>query len=262
MVVEFNHHDTHPINQDPATLPLLYHLHHQQYAEDLPFWLKLAKQQGSPVLELGCGTRRVLQPLAEAGYKCFGIDNDLKMLDFFQNQMSDIDAGGIHLINADFLSFSFCIKYPLIIMPCNTFSTLQTGLRKTLLGHVYRHLADDGIFSISMPNPEILSSQTSEPHAEIETTFQNPGTGHPVQVSYRILRTGSQIAFNWYYDHLLPNGKIHRSEVSTTHFLASAEEYRNQIKSSGLEIEKMYGDFSGTPYSQTSPNLIIAARKI
>jgi ubiquinone/menaquinone biosynthesis C-methylase UbiE len=46
--------------------PQLYHIHHNAHTEDLPFWLKLAQQQGGPVLELGCGTGRVLIPLIQA----------------------------------------------------------------------------------------------------------------------------------------------------------------------------------------------------
>ncbi len=56
--------------------PLFYHAQHQNYLEDLPFWLGLAATQGSPILELGCGSGRVLLPLALAGHRVLGIDND------------------------------------------------------------------------------------------------------------------------------------------------------------------------------------------
>ena len=52
-----------PVNTDDL-FPLYYHAQHQNYLEDLPFWLGLAAAQGSPVLELGCGSGRVLLPLA------------------------------------------------------------------------------------------------------------------------------------------------------------------------------------------------------
>ena len=50
-------------------LPSVYHAHHNRHLEDLPFWLDLAAQTGDPLLELGCGTGRVLIPLAQAGYR-------------------------------------------------------------------------------------------------------------------------------------------------------------------------------------------------
>jgi 2-polyprenyl-3-methyl-5-hydroxy-6-metoxy-1,4-benzoquinol methylase len=41
---------------------------------DIPFYLEYAQQCGSPVLELSCGTGRVLVPLAEAGFEIHGLD--------------------------------------------------------------------------------------------------------------------------------------------------------------------------------------------
>src|SRR6187401_1868218 len=48
--------------------------------EDVPFYLQLARQCGSPVLELACGTGRVLIPLARAGFELHGIDISANML--------------------------------------------------------------------------------------------------------------------------------------------------------------------------------------
>jgi cyclopropane fatty-acyl-phospholipid synthase-like methyltransferase len=46
------------------------------YAEDLPLWEELAGAQGSPILELGCGTGRVALHLARRGFELHGIDSD------------------------------------------------------------------------------------------------------------------------------------------------------------------------------------------
>ena len=57
-------------------LARLYHAHHSRNLEDLPFWQELARQQGSPILELGCGSGRVLLPLARAGYNVVGLERE------------------------------------------------------------------------------------------------------------------------------------------------------------------------------------------
>ena len=44
------------------------------YDEDLPMWQKLAEEAGGPLLEIGCGTGRLLLPLAQAGYTITGLD--------------------------------------------------------------------------------------------------------------------------------------------------------------------------------------------
>lgn len=47
---------------------------------DLPFYLDLAKRFGGPVLELACGTGRILLSVARQGIAIDGVDNSLPML--------------------------------------------------------------------------------------------------------------------------------------------------------------------------------------
>jgi SAM-dependent methyltransferase len=48
---------------------------------DAAFYLELARTCGGPVLALGCGTSRVLLPIARAGIDCTGLDPSPAMLD-------------------------------------------------------------------------------------------------------------------------------------------------------------------------------------
>ena len=80
---------------DATAFPKLYQAQHSEYQEDIPFWLVLASEQGSPILELGCGTGRVLHPLAEAGYTCYGLDHDPGMLAMVKQHSSAIVGGRI-----------------------------------------------------------------------------------------------------------------------------------------------------------------------
>ena len=50
--------------------------------DDTGLWLEIAAgAAGRPILELGCGTGRVLLPLARAGHEVTGIDLSERMLD-------------------------------------------------------------------------------------------------------------------------------------------------------------------------------------
>jgi ubiquinone/menaquinone biosynthesis C-methylase UbiE len=50
------------------------------FTDDLAFYAGLAGTQGGPVLELGCGSGRVLVPLARAGHHVVGVDTSPHML--------------------------------------------------------------------------------------------------------------------------------------------------------------------------------------
>jgi SAM-dependent methyltransferase len=252
----------HQNNKEEHIIPLYYHAHHQGFDDDLSFWLELAHGQGGPILELGCGTGRVLIPLAEDGYKCYGLDQNPKMLEFIHQQTSSKIGKKINTIQADLTAFKIGIKFPLIILPCNTFSTLGGTSRLSALGCINMHLSEGGLFATSVPNPEILSMEDSSDQSEIEMIFPHPISKNPVQVSYTIVRKLNLVTIHWYYDHLLPDGVVDRLIISTRHNLLSTSQYLNEFQKSGYAIENTYGDFNFSSLTKDSTNLIIVARKI
>ena len=54
---------------------------------DVPFYVDVAKRIGGPVLEIGCGTGRVLLPIARAGITIHGVDSSLSMLDILHEKV-------------------------------------------------------------------------------------------------------------------------------------------------------------------------------
>jgi len=245
--------ETHPI-------PLLYHTHHSQDADDLPFWLDWARQQGSPILELGCGTGRVLLPLAEVGNTLFGLDHDAEMLDYLRMQIPDLVSNRIILMRGDFRRFCLASGFPLILMPCNTYSTLSLPDRPIVLNRVRIHLAKNGVFIISMLNPNLFTqiSDTSDP--ENESVFIHPETGNPVQVSSQWNRSGEKVLFRWHYDHLFPDGRVERNSISSTHFLQDADEILKEFENAGLNVAHTFGDFERGAFTLEAHNLIIVAK--
>jgi len=163
--------------------PLLYHAHHSLHPEDIPFWLDMAARCGAPILELGCGTGRLLIPLAEAGYGVYGLDKDAGMLAVLQRAMRTDRTLGAHLLQGDFAAIPFQAGFNLILMPCNTFSTLSEEIRILALKQVKACLAPGGMFAASLPNPALMRRLPRRGEAQIEDVFLHPADGEPVQVS-------------------------------------------------------------------------------
>ena len=244
-----------------STLPLLYHAHHSAYTDDLPFWLNLAQQQKGPILELGCGTGRVLVPLVQAGHTIYGLDNDPDMLAVLRRQLDSALNARVHIIQADLTAFHLATRFPLIILPCNTFSTLDATARHSALTCIRRHLTPGGLFAVSIPNPYALAELQPSPQSEAETIFAHPQSGNPVQVSCDWERTDTHVTLRWHYDHLLPDGQTTRLTASARHNITSAAAYRDEFAAAGFAIAATYGNFERSPYTPASPYLIITIER-
>ncbi len=238
--------------------PPIYHVHHGMYLEDLAFWKALAAQHGGPILELGCGTGRVMLPLLEGGYAVTGLDNDLDMLRFL---MPRIPAGGARRVFlADMAAYHLAQPFQLIIMPCNTLSTLAEEERQRVFACLRRHLSPGGVFAASLPNPAVLRAMPARGEEEIEEMLEHPETKGPLQVSSAWQRSKQAFTVTWHYDHLRPDGMVERLSVRVRHSLASLETYQAELRQAGLEIQALYGDFDQSAYTAESPDLILVAR--
>ncbi len=242
-----------PVNDFPS----LYHAHHHRNLEDLPFWLNLARRYGSPILELGCGTGRILSPLYEAGFAIIGLDNDPAMLAYLRETWRGNALSA--LIQADMTAFHLAPVFHLVILPCNTYSTLTPAQRQSALACVRGCLIQGGPFCVSLPNPALLKRLPKESAAEVEEVFSHPVDGEPVQVSSGWKRTRDTFTLEWHYDHLLPDGHVERTTACVCHHLEKIDRYLEEFNQAGFNDIKIFGDFDESPYDKSSPNLIIVA---
>src|SRR3954470_6972754 len=58
-----------------------YDWEHDNYDADIPLYLDFARRTGGPILELACGTGRLMVPLLESGERGVGGDRSGPMLD-------------------------------------------------------------------------------------------------------------------------------------------------------------------------------------
>jgi SAM-dependent methyltransferase len=260
-------------------LPSFYHAHHSRDMEDLPFWLGLARKAGSPILELGCGTGRLLAPLAKAGLEAYGLDREARWLAFLLSNLDGVESPpakgstraisqvpwhplafvgphvfmGPHVFVGDMTAFHLALDFALIFLPCNTFSTLSRAERLATLDCVRRHLRPGGLFAASLPNPAALKRLPRKGESEMEEEFFSPESGDPVQVSSAWERNRDVLVIWWHYDHLFPDGRVERTTVETHHLLADVSEYRQDLALAGLKTVEENGDYDGGPFREDSP---------
>src|SRR5712692_7287671 len=81
---------------------------------DLEFFKSCPKAQGGPILELGCGTGRVLLELAKAGHQITGLDLSRRMLARCREKLAALPAetqNRVSLVQGDMTSFDLGEKF-------------------------------------------------------------------------------------------------------------------------------------------------------
>ena len=237
--------------------PTLYHAHHALRADDLPFWQSLAKEYHGPILELGCGTGRILLTLAGTGRRLTGLDTDPNMLAYLRKTIPSQGLDNLSIIQADMRTFDLPKRFALVILPCNTYSTFTAPEREQIAQTVRRHLQPGGIFAFSVPNPHLIASLDPIGEFDLEDAFPHPHTNHPVEVFSRWDRTPETITFTWRYDQHYPNGNIIPHITATCHQLDTPEMYLEELQRANLIPTALYGDYQRTPFDPEESTYLI-----
>jgi SAM-dependent methyltransferase len=246
-----------------SALARYYDLENAGFTEDLDFWLDLADEHGDPILELGCGTGRVLLNLARRGHAVTGIDNSPEMLARLHAKLGA--ASGQHLaavpqiVQASLEDFELPQRFRLAIVPFNTFMhLLTTEAQLAALERIRRHLAPDGVLALDVPNPgEAYAAQ--EQGLTLERTFLD-GDRTVQQFSSIALDRAAQLSHvTWIYDSTGPDGAVQRSLVPLTLRFTFPAEMALLLSRGGLSLKHLYGDYDRSPFADGSPRMLVLA---
>ena len=245
-----------------------YDLLHQSLTDDMGLILALAGRSGGPILELGCGTGRLLIPLASAGYQVTGLDNAWSMLARAQRRLA-VEPGSvrqrIQLVAADMSAFALSPeRYRLGLIPYNTLLHLDPAAAVTTCRAVARHLAPGGLFFLDLANPHLLGQIPGDRSLTLEGTLTDPETGDLVLVlaSNRLDEIAQQLHITWIYDVSPPEGgAVVRTVVEITYHYYFLHQLELLLQEVGLSLEAVYGDYQRAPFTEESERLLLVARK-
>ena len=133
------------------------------------------------VLELGCGSGRLLVPLVRDGQRVTGVDLSKPMLRRCEERVGRLPAAArarATLTQGDFRDLALGRRFPLVVTPFNAMMHLYNRADvERFLAVVKAHLAPGGTFAFDVMNPN-LSWLTRDPHKRwARTRFKDPRTG-------------------------------------------------------------------------------------
>jgi len=119
----------------------------------LDFWKTCADFYDGPILEMSCGTGRILLPLSQLGYDITGVDISNPMLAELKQKILNCPHDvrcKIHLIQGNMVDKILSGNYNLIIFAVSTFLALKNDdERLACLKSCNQVLSDNGVIILS-----------------------------------------------------------------------------------------------------------------
>lgn len=230
---------------------------------DVAFYVEEAKAARGTVLELGCGTGRILLPIARAGCTIAGLDGSRQMLARCRQQLAAEPAAvqrRVTLHQHDMHDFDLAATYSLIIAPFRVVQHL-TAVNEQLrfLAAVARHLAAQGrfIFDVFNPRFDVLTSAGGVERED--TPEQRLPDGRTLRRAYRVARVRwvdqvSEAELIYYVD-----GKRYVQAFELRWFLPA--ELQHLLARAGFRVRAVYGDFARGPLVDGAPEQILVAER-
>jgi len=217
------------------------------WAEDLDHCRSLAEGCAS-VLDLGCGTGLFAASLTQGDV--VGIDPAAAMLDIAAKR-----PGGerVRWIQDDARTVRLGRRFDLVVLTGHAFQVFLTDEdRAAVLRTIATHLAPEGRFIFDSRNPETRQWRAWTP-ANSRRHIEHPALGRVLAWNDASCDPVTGIVtYGTFYK--LADDRLFSSQSKIA--FPSRERLASLIDAGGLTAEQWLGDWSGTPFSPTSPEII------
>lgn len=235
--------------------------------DDLIMYSRLAEIYGGPILDVGCGTGRVLLHLGQEGYPVHGVDNSREMLVILANKLKALPhlKKKITYTEGDVLDYTSDKQFKLTLLTYNALMHFHTQEQQiTLLKRLHALTAKNGRLVIDLPNAgDTFASEDSEA-VILDRTFIDESSGHLIMlysVSY-LDRTTQLMRVQWIYDEVQADGTVKRLFVPHILRYYFYPEMQLLLKLTGFEVAEVFGGTDEEPFEDGCERMIIHARPV
>ncbi|HEY7127933.1 MAG TPA: class I SAM-dependent methyltransferase [Ktedonobacterales bacterium] len=242
-----------------------YDLEHASYQDDVDLYLNYAAATGAPILEIGCGSGRLLLPLAQQGYEVVGVDSSQVMLKRAQERLND--AGLTHLVKlveGDARKLALDQRFRLAFVGLNSFAQFTTRTeQQAVLTALAAHLVPNGVLLLDLPNADLRRFQQAEGHLFHQGTWTDAAShelvSHFLAAAYDPVARIMEVT---HFYEVSPQGEaLRRTIVKTSLAWLSQGEAELLVEQQGFRLLHTFGDYELNPCEEGSPRLIVVAAK-
>ena len=226
---------------------------------DLRFYLEEARAGGGPVLELGCGTGRVLLELAREGFPCTGLDASQHMLGRLRAKSS---FPNLRLVHAPMQAFDLPgERFGLVFSAFRAFQHLYTVEDQlACLACVRRHLAPGGRLAFDVFAPRPARMGLLEEPEKLDLRFELDGEQI---VRYAALSRDSAaqlMTVRFRYERHRDGQVVGNEPVTFVMRWFWRFELEHLLARAGFAEVEIFGDFQRRPVGTETPAFVVVAR--
>jgi SAM-dependent methyltransferase len=240
----------------------LYDWEHDRYLLDVDVHVGFARRFGGPVLELACGTGRLLEPLARAGFAVTGVDSSAAMLERARQRL---DGAGLDatLIEQRIEALELDDRFRTILIGLDSFGLLLKRADQVRALEAARRVAThDARLILDLANGNLRGG--NEPAEELlhDLTLPDVETGRPItKFILRQSRPADQLDdLMFFYDEQDLGGYLRRSMVELKLRWFTRFELELLLEKAGWRADEVYGNYELAPFGPDSDRLIVVAR--
>jgi SAM-dependent methyltransferase len=236
---------------------------------DVNFFVEYAGITRGKILELGCGTGRVLIPTAVSGCEVTGLDISAHMLRKCHETLSKHPQEvreRVKLIQGNMVSFDTGEQYSLVTIPFRPFHHLiSTEEQKACLVDAGRHLIPAGLLIVDLLHTYPPSMYDPKYWVEQETQkdLKLPG-GRRLRCTTRIAgfhldRQYNDLELIYYISY--PDSRVERLVQAFPFRYFFRYEVEHLLELCGFRVIDLFGDYDRSQFGSDSPEMIFVAEK-
>lgn len=234
---------------------------------DVEFLLSIVDSKKKKILEIACGSGRILVPLAKLGHTVTGLDFDQYMLDKITPQAHEMD--NITIRKADMIRDSWGSGFDVVVLAANILFNIVSDIeyekaQQILIQKAGEALASGGYIYIDYGyymHPEDIFGNPSE--YTIWEGCDNAGNAGRMSLLDSTYDKESGITtFIRRFDITLTDGTKIKQDIPSLKHFATLEQIKNWLCSAGFVVEQEYGNYDRDPISESTNRAIIWAKKI
>ncbi len=239
-----------------------YDIEHAQFNDDLDMYQNYAALSHGPLLELACGSGRLLVPLARDGYTLTGVDSSQEMLALARECLQQEELlSRVTLVQQDITSLQLPQEYRLAFIALGSFGHITARkAQQQALQAIRAHLATHGTLIIDISNADARYMEHLNNQMLHQGSWQqDDGVWLSHFVSPAPSTERHLLELTHFYDHHSQGGTITRTVSTTYLYLFERSEMELLLETAGFTVKDVYGNYDLGPYTLDSDRMIFIA---